>query len=145
MKITFLDLDGVLVNRAALRARRLDPQHRPAADPDAVAALNHIVQSTAAHIVVTSTWREQYSLTELREHLARWGVTGTVIDQTPIGQTRGEEIQDWLTLHAAERFVILDDQPDMQQLHKHLVKTETDVGLTMREAELAIGHLNPPR
>jgi DNA-binding LacI/PurR family transcriptional regulator len=145
VKIIFLDLDGVLVNRAALRARRLDPQHKPAADPEAVAALNHIVESTGAQIVVTSTWREEYSLAELRELLARWGVSGFVVDVTPMGNARGQEIQEWLTLHAAEHFVILDDQSDMERLQAHLVKTETEAGLTMREAEMAIAHLNPPQ
>jgi hypothetical protein len=135
----------VLVNRAALRARRLDAKHRPAADPDAVAALNYIVQATGAQIVVTSTWREEYSLEELRELLARWGVIGTVLDLTPVGKTRGQEIQAWLRLHPAERFVILDDESGMDPLQAHLVKTETHVGLTMREAEMAIVHLNPPR
>ena len=145
MKIIFLDFDGVLVNRAALRARRLDPQHRPAADPEAVAALNHIVQATGARIVVTSTWREEYSLEELREHLARWGVAGAVIDQTPLAKTRGQEIHAWLEEHAVEKFVILDDDADMEPLLAYLVKTETEVGLTMREAEMALALLNPPR
>jgi hypothetical protein len=61
-KIVFLDFDGVLMNRSALRARRLDPQRRPVADPEAVAALNYIVRASEAQIVVTSTWREEYSL-----------------------------------------------------------------------------------
>jgi DNA-binding LacI/PurR family transcriptional regulator len=145
MKIIFLDFDGVLVNRAALRARRLDPQRRPAADPEAVAALNHIVHAAGAQIVVTSTWREEYSLAELRELLTHWGVTGAVIDQTPVAGTRGEEIQAWLATHPAERFVILDDVADMDPLRAHLVQTETEAGLTMREAEMAIARLNPPR
>ena len=115
------------------------------ADPEGVAALNHIVQATGARIVVTSTWREEYSLEELREHLARWGVTGAVIDQTPLAKTRGQEIQAWLEEHAVEKFVILDDDVDMGPLQAHLVKTETEVGLTMCEAEMAITRLNPPR
>lgn len=145
MKIILLDLDGVLVNRAAQRARRLDPQRGPAADPAAVAALNHIVQATGAQIVVTSTWREEYSLAELRELLTRWGVMGAVIGQTPLGQTRSGEIQAWLETQPVERFVILDDHPGMDALQSNLVHTETEAGLTMREAEMAIALLNPPR
>ena len=144
MKIIFLDFDGVLVNRVALRARRLNPQHTPA-DPDAVAALNHIVHATGAQIVVTSMWRGAYSLEVLRAHLARWAVNGAVVDRTPLANKRGPEIQAWLEAHAIERFVILDDQADVDPLQAHLVQTETDAGLTMREAEMAIAHLNPPQ
>ncbi len=145
VKIIFLDFDGVLINQAALRTRRLDPQRRPAADPIAVAALNRIVQATGAEIVVTSTWREEYSPEELRELLTRWDVTGAVVGQTPLAGTRGEEIQAWLEAHAVERFVILDDQSDMRPLQAHLVKTEAEPGLTQREAEMAIAHLNRPQ
>lgn len=145
MKIVFLDFDGVLVNRAALRARRLDPQHSPAADPDAVAALNHVTRAAGAQIVITSTWREEYSLDELHSHLLRWGVSGAVIGQTPLAGTRGQEIQAWLEAHTVERFVILDDEPAVSPLHAHWVKTETDTGLTMREAGMAIAHLNRPQ
>ena len=145
VKIIFLDFDGVLINHAALRTRRLDPQRRPAADPIAVAALNRIVQATGAEIVVTSTWREEYSPEELRELLTRWDVTGAVVGKTPLAETRGEEIQAWLQAHAVERFVILDDQSDMRPLQAHLVKTEAEPGLTQREAEMAIAHLNLPQ
>jgi hypothetical protein len=149
MKIIFLDIDGVLVNRWSLS------NHSgifAKAHPDCVAALNRITDETGARVVVSSTWRK-CGISKMRGFLNEWGVTGKAIGCTPdlskqacgflVGAQRGDEIQCWLDereLHKGdvESFVILDDDSDMKHLTPHLVRTTFEYGLTMKDAERAI-------
>ena len=129
MRIIFLDFDGVLVNRQSVRERS---GNHAAADARCVSALNWITDETDARIVVSSTWRWEFKNPDLRGLLRQWGVTGVMIDSTPIKPytgTRGGEIQLWLTAYQRDRtdvesFVILDDDSDMGELTTHLIKTE---------------------
>lgn len=130
--IVFLDVDGVIVT---LRSKII-------ADPEAVAALNWLTDSTGAVIVVSSTWRKA-GFQRIAEILASWGITGQVVSVTPDlgwGIERGCEIRAWLCGHNGP-FVILDDEADMGSLDRFLVRTNYDVGLTMEDAIRAAGLL----
>jgi hypothetical protein len=136
MKIIFLDFDGVLTNRKTRFG---------SADPVCVASLNKITFATGAEIVVSSTWRMQ-GLDAIRHNLFLWGVLKTPIDVTPRLQsdsaTRGSEIRQWLVEHpGTNRFVILDDDADMDDLREHLVKCDTNIGLTPELANFVIQKL----
>jgi hypothetical protein len=55
------------------------------------------------------------------------------------GKTRGAEIQQWMDENwTPERFVILDDNADMDHLLPHLVRTSSIVGLTDANATKAV-------
>jgi Swiss Army Knife RNA repair-like protein len=153
MKVIFLDIDGVLVNRSSLMAAS---GAWAKGQPSCVAALNEITDKTDAKIVISSTWRS-CGLEMMQEFLADWGVKGEVIGCTPdlswrTGQIyaateRGDEIQAWLDLRESaigdvEAFVILDDDADMKHLLPHLVQTEFEPGLTMYDASRAISFLS---
>lgn len=126
MKVVFLDIDGVLATPSSYEVvRRVQaaptennpmPEDREyfSFDPKAVENLNLVLRTTGAAIVVSSTWRLLYSLSELREILSREGVEGRVVGVTgthPKG--RGREIQEWLKREAAavgsDKYVIIDD------------------------------------
>lgn len=147
MKLVFLDVDGVLVNRASYSLPGSGSTSRSIAHPDCVKALNMIITETGAFIVVSSVWRYCGTF-GMREHLNRWGVTqGRIIGCTPFLQDRirGEEIQSWLdhfTSVTVESFVILDDDRDMKHLTHRLVKTDGIVGLTEADADKAIALLS---
>jgi hypothetical protein len=145
--ILFVDVDGVLVNNASLRRRTYG---MAAADPTCVEALNHILRETGAKIVVSSTWRA-HGYNKLCRIFESWGVTRTPWSLTPdltskpgtlwVARERGDEIQAWLDAHpqwAPTSFVIIDDSADMQHLFPRLVRTNSDIGLTMADAERAI-------
>lgn len=152
MRVIFLDIDGVLVNRWSLS------NHSgiyAKAHPDCVAALNYIVEETGACIVVSSTWRHA-GVSKMRDFLSEWGVKAKVLGCTPdlsrkegrlfIGTVRGDEIQAWLDglsghFGPVESFVILDDDNDMRHLKDRLVRTEFVCGLTMLDAEKAVALL----
>lgn len=139
-RVLFLDFDGVLVNKRSLTERRPRLQR---ADPDCVAALNHITNTTGAVIVVSSSWRLDFDLDELTELFTAWGVTGRLDGTTPIlgrGTVRGDEIANWLAARQVSPadIVILDDEADLSWLSTRLIRTESDAGLTKTDAERAI-------
>src|SRR5689334_9681956 len=135
MKVIFLDIDGVMVNRASYRLPRIDGHAR--AHPDCVSALNHLIEQTVAHMVISSVWRIG-GVSFMRDMLNAWGVKGKVLGCTPDlchqkdshliveGKERGDEIQAWLDEREkfrgdVESFVILDDDSDMKHLQPRLV------------------------
>jgi hypothetical protein len=132
MKIIFLDIDGVVINRAACM------KGFKKVDEDCVKRLNRITDETGALIVLSSCWRLGRTIPEIREMLKLWGITGKVLDRTRnLNAERGLEIDDWLDScpREVEKFVILDDDTDMAHLRPHLVKTNFVNGLTEREAK----------
>jgi hypothetical protein len=140
MRIIFLDIEGVLVNYNA-------SANNGEADPECVARLNTLTDSTGAALVISSTWRSQ-GLAELTELLRGWGVTAQVAGitddlsfldlTTPIGIHRGDEVGQWLDAHPnVEDFVILDDDDDMGALKPFLVQTADGAGLTDEQVERA--------
>ena len=155
MKVIFLDIDGVLVNRESLKR---GGGLRAKAWPSCVAALNTITDSTGAAIVVSSTWRYYFDLYGMGDKLKSWGVKGEVIGATEDlsrksgvlyeAIQRGDEIQSWLDgalFHIGEdveSFVILDDDSDMKHLLPNLIATKFESGLTMEDAAKAISLLS---
>jgi hypothetical protein len=135
-KVIFLDFDGVLTTKMT---------HFGFGDPTCIKELNRITTITDAKIVVSSTWRFE-GLKVVKENLKNWGVIAEVIDVTPRlvddSGARGDEIRQWLIENPiANRFVILDDDIDMGDLREHLVRCDTEVGLTETSANFAIQKL----
>lgn len=79
MRILFLDLDGVL-------RRRTSPLYK--LDRDLVANLESILRAfTDVQVVITSSWREAFSLSELRKHFAA-DIAARIVGVTPSSQSR---------------------------------------------------------
>jgi hypothetical protein len=142
LKVIFLDFDGVLVTPASSFLRSSTGM---VADPHAVDALNYLIAETGARIVITSTWRLEYSSDELSELLRSWGVQGSILGIAPSGSSRGDEIQRWLDGFdgpaRVAAFVILDDASEISTLSSHLISTEFETGLTMDDARRAVEYL----
>jgi hypothetical protein len=157
MKVIFLDIDGVLNSQEFLNKNKgASGFSAGRIDPELVARLNRIVQSTGAKIVISSTWRHGKSVWELKHMLRSRGFqySSNIIDRTPIGMgIRGQEIQDWLELDPerervdpnhdpVEAYVIIDDNnemlPDQQD---HMVHTNGQIGLTDEDVVEAISVL----
>ena len=136
-KIIFLDFDGVLNSDESIQNLGTKYQF----SKSSIVALNELLKENSTHIVVTSTWREGWTLKENAEFLERDGlVPGRVIGKTPsLAQERGFEIDAWLRSvpFAVVSFVILDDRDDMAMHRNRLVQTNAKIGLTMNEVERA--------
>lgn len=156
MRVIFLDIDGVLVNRASFRLPRVPWKGKTVsaarAHPDCVAALNRLTETTSAVFVLSSVWR-MFGITFMRSWLKACGVKGKLIGMTPtiretsglitVQAERGIEIQAWLDAHEEQikSFVILDDDADMAHLLPRLVHTQFEPGLTEQDATRAISFL----
>lgn len=162
MNLIFLDIDGVLncqdflANRAW--RRDADGKRNNEICPDCVAQLNRILEATDAHIVISSTWRKFYGTWEIISAINKAG--GKIDPRKVVGTTpvldgrmksglysscpRGLEIQDWLdkTILNPSRFIILDDDDDMEHLKNHLIQAHPIRGLTEDVANAAITKLN---
>ena len=150
MKIIFLDFDGVLNN---LTTRGPHPGTDPRFDPFNISILNQIINESSAKIVITSSWRIDHTLEELRHLLGQVGVMGDIIDVTPNGapdpirgisnsSVRGHEIQAWLNgREDVTHFVIIDDSDDMVHLMFKLVQTDDIIGLEPRNVSQVLHHL----
>ena len=136
--IIFLDIDGVLRTHKSdlewslklnvpIPERVFDRKF----NPKAVSNINQLIYYTKAKIVVSSTWRTQFTLQQLKDIFRSNGITGEVIDKTPIGLTRGEEIQEWIDYHGVDSYVVIDDQvKDILTYvdNRRVVKCEHSIG-----------------
>jgi hypothetical protein len=100
-------------------------------NPKAVSNINLLISYTRAKIVVSSTWRTQFTLQQLKDMFRSNGINGEVIDITSIGLTRGEEIQEWIDYHGVESYIVIDDQvKDILPYvdNRRVVKCEHSIG-----------------
>lgn len=122
MNILFLDFDGVLDTATydfiLIRDGKssCDRKGRPVFDPRCVLNLESIIKATEAKIVVTSSWREIDSLTELRNMWIERKMPGEILDVTTIiggGKQRGDEIDQWLISNGQRdtKYLIINDLP----------------------------------
>jgi hypothetical protein len=103
--ILFLDIDGVIATYTSW-AECADRLHRPA-----VRNLNRLLRGRDFQIVISSTWRLQHDIHELREMLAC--LEGEIISVTPSHLSRGEEILTWLHEHQCnDEYLVIDDYID---------------------------------
>ena len=140
MNVIFLDIDGVLRTDVSDRYwSEVTGQPIPKSVFDrlfsshSIAILNEIVYITGAKVVITSTWRVQHSLEQLRSIFKIRGFRGQIIDTTKIIGNRGEEIQEWLDdTHVVNKYVVIDDSVKDILIHinpKRVVKIESNIGL----------------
>jgi hypothetical protein len=107
-----------------------------------VKRLNWILAETDAKVVISSSWRHGYKLVDFQEMMKSAGVRADIIDFTPTKggyKVRGQEIDAWLSKRDdVERFVILDDDNDMEPHMEHLLKTSWKEGLLDWHVRVAI-------
>jgi|WetSurMetagenome_2_1015567.scaffolds.fasta_scaffold638719_2 hypothetical protein len=155
MKIIFLDIDGVLNSEKSMTESK-DEKWSDEPSIENIECLNYIIAKTGAKIVISSTWRHGNHASLFDKYFHALGIIGEVIDVTPwLDSYRGTEIKCWLLEHASkikkyknsqwcmykepvESFVILDDDSDMEDLYNHLVLIDNKVGLTKKDADIAV-------
>ncbi len=136
LRLIFLDFDGVLNSETwrehrgprdpAIDVATLDNNERYALrslDPAAVQVLETIVRRLDARVVVSSSWRLDFTVPQLNWLLAYHGFSDVILGATPdstrwgtrgagVPRTRGGEIAVWLgALGVWPEYVILDDEP----------------------------------
>lgn len=119
--IIFLDYDGVITSTRAMGFRELDIY--------TVTWIRWICEETGAKIVISSTWRFGWPERFFR---ATWGEYLHADWRTAeVGTThRGEQVNEWLTRHAPDKYLILDDDNDFYDFQKpFLIQTDSQDGM----------------
>ena len=101
-----------------------------------VSNINYLIHWTNAKIVVTSTWRNNFSVEELKVIFKNQGILGNVVDKTGVGLTRGEEIIEWLDSNEVDRYVVIDDQIKDIIIHideKKVIHVNSQIGFEDQE------------
>lgn len=163
-KLIFLDVDGVLNHELYYvekdQQQRADEVGYPQSefDPKTIQLLNSIVEQTGAKIVISSCWRNNRTVEELKELFKSVGIDeDNIIGKTPnlavydlatkqrthLSTPRGCEIEEYLEINygykADVKYVILDDDGDML-LHqqKNFIWIDSYAGLTEDHARQII-------
>lgn len=148
MTILFVDIDGVLNTRSHLRRQMLQNGFCTKMDwcPSAINNLRRLCEMVDGHIVVSSSWRHDHTLEQLREIFCNnglddqrvIGVTPSAAEQTGSeNYCRGHEIAAWLREHPAENYVILDDDATMlSHQMERLIRTGIENGFAEPDAFL---------
>lgn len=161
MKIVFLDIDGVLNHELFYRGYSKYPRKtikRPLdqIDQGSVEILNELVKATEAKIVISSTWRINYSPKEMQGFLEHFGFIGEVIGSTPRCpekySVRGNEIMAWIKENEKligqdsayyDQYVIFDDDSDMLYWQRNnFIHVDRYCGITPSNVYQAVKILN---
>jgi hypothetical protein len=142
--LVFLDFDGVL--NSDLSISQLGTRYK--FWPPSMNALNQFLSESASLIVISSTWRQHWTLKENAASLERAGLLRLrVVGKTCVTDgARGRQIDSWLKSapYPVESFVILDDKDDMEMHRDRLVRVDPSVGLGVKEARRAVEVLKKP-
>lgn len=149
MSIIFLDVDGILNNRQAIREAADKGSCIGALDTDCLERFVNLVNSIFPRplIVLTSSWRFSTRAYEiLGERLWEYGLIIS-FSTDKYGGGRGEQIKRWLDArpeHKYERILILEDEPSdlLPEQLPFVVKPNMETGLTdehVRQAAEILG------
>lgn len=150
--LILLDIDGVMVH-----AKPWSPP--PAMDDgfyifnsNAVAALNQIIGNSNAEIVLTTSHKHSFSLTQWLNIFKNRGVDVSRISRLKLNQdnlNRHDEIVNWFSTSSnVHDFVIIDDDKSLNGLtpilKSRLIQTKPLVGLNRSHVKDAIRILATP-
>jgi len=138
----FLNIDGVLNTDEHLRRQISEKGRSTRMDwcPIACNNLSRLCKKFGCKIVITSSWRHEFDLDELKQIFESNGISrDLVLDVTPSvavvseGEDccRGNEIQQWLEEKAEldTPFLIIDDKPDVLESQSlRLIQVEKEDG-----------------
>jgi hypothetical protein len=109
---------------------------------DKVRLVADLARRTGAQVVLSTSWRYEFTQAELTTMLRRRGFDGAVAGMTPtLRRPRGEEIRAFVEAHGSEidGWVVLDDATDgMDGLGERHVVTTMEIGLTPEHVERAV-------
>jgi hypothetical protein len=141
--ILFLDFDGVTHPTGG------NAEGRPFGQLPLLEALLREPEFERVNIVISSTWREAFSISRLRHRFAP-DMRARVISVTPVvddyegPHRRAWEIRAWLALHPeVTRWTVLDDMVEgfPADWREHVVFTHGDTGLVQADLPRLRAHL----
>lgn len=152
MKI-YLDIDGVMVPANSWKRPEMLNDGFSGFNSRAVDALNSIINTTGADIVLTTSHKTTYSISEWEKIFKKRNVNFNQIRRLPENKnylSRKEELLNHFDKHSLNRnFVIIDDDKSLSGLPSNLkdklIQTSSGIGLTDDLAKMAISKLSEVR
>ncbi|GAB5556871.1 MAG: hypothetical protein SchgKO_10840 [Schleiferiaceae bacterium] len=147
--VLYLDIDGVMVPANSWRRPEILEDGFPNFSEKASKSLNRILSVSSADIVLTTSHKHNYSLSEWKKIFLRRNILVNKISRLPKNTqyfSRKEELVKWFTNHKSnEDFLIIDDDKSLNDLplnlKEHLLQTSGSVGLTDQLAEEGLAKL----
>ena len=136
--LLYLDIDGVMVPANPWRKLEILEDGFPEFSLKAVKALDRIISSSSADIVLTTSHKHTYTLKEWNTIFKRRNISVNNITRLPENTNhlnRKDELISWFTpKHLSEKFIIIDDDKSLNALPEYLkdrlIQTSASVGLT---------------
>ncbi|GGG96239.1 hypothetical protein GCM10007415_34320 [Parapedobacter pyrenivorans] len=144
--LLYLDIDGVMVPANSWRRPEILDDGFPAFGPKATEALQKIISSTGAGIVLTTSHKSRYTPKEWRGIFKKRGISVNSIKRLPentLQLNRRDELVKWFNTNPFhDNFIIIDDDKSLNELPQflknRLLLTSGSVGLTEYQAEEAL-------
>lgn len=151
--LIYLDIDGVMVPANSWKRPEILDDGFPRFSSRAVNALNSIIHTTAASIVLTTSHKSTYTIKEWKKIFKKRNVNFNQISRLPENKNylnRKEELLNHFDKHSLNRnFVIIDDDKSLSGLPSNLkdklIQTSSGIGLTDDLAKMAISKLSEVR
>ena len=148
--LILLDIDGVMVPANSWKKPEFLNDGFPVFSWKATHALQKIISETSADILLTTSHKSKYNISEWFKIFELRGISVGKIDRLDENKSffnRKEEILNWSNSRFDhEKFVIIDDDKSLNGLPSYLkeklILTSPLVGLTDKLAEEAIYALN---
>jgi hypothetical protein len=136
--LIFLDIDGVMVPANSWKRPEFLNDGFPTFSHKATQALQKIISETSADIILTTSHKSTYSITEWYNIFNNRGININNINRLPGNSAflnRNDEILNWFNYNnMPKNFVIIDDDRSLNALPKHLkdklILTSPLIGLT---------------
>lgn len=147
--LVLLDIDGVMVPASSWKKPEFLEDGFPVFSTKAAQALNKIITDTKSTILLTTSHKNNYSISDWKNIFELRGIKIKNLERLPenlLNLNRKQEILEWIkSSENKENFVILDDDKSlnglMNNLKDKLVLTSPLVGLTNEQADEAISIL----
>lgn len=147
--LILLDIDGVMIPATPWKRPEILEDNFMAFSVQAVKALDKIILSTSADILLTTSHKDSFDLARWKEIFEKRNIHVNKINKLPINNlhlNRKDEILNWYnSLITETNFIIIDDDKSLNALphflKEKLIQTSATVGLTNYLAEEAIENL----
>lgn len=144
--LILLDIDGVMIKAPSWKPAELLNDGFTRFSSKSTFALQKIISETNASIVLTTSHKNTYTLTQWKKIFKDRGIDIVSIDRLDNNDSylsRKEEILNWLNKNKSiQNYVILDDDKSLNGLpfdiKKKLVQTDSMVGLSEEHIKSAI-------
>lgn len=149
--LILLDLDGVMISAKSWSSPMILEDGFSVFKPKAIDALNRIISKTNAQIMLTTSHKHKYTLSQWVDIFNFRGVNIGKIDRLPenfSNLNRLEEINNWFLTVKIDRFVIIDDDKILNDLpyylKSRLIQTKPMIGLTVERVPEILEILQRP-